>query len=549
MADALTPQQQTPIATTASPMDGGAAPQAGQFGGIQSMLIQNRRLLLFIASSLMLVGFIGLMLWSAEEPYRSLYSGMNEKDSASIVEMLQKDRIPYKLEGGGTVLVPADQVYNIRLKLAGQNMMPGNGSGYEIFDKSNEFGVSDFTQKVNLQRALQGELARTVEVLPQVSAARVHLVLPKESAFAERDRKASASVMLQLMGSHRLPKQTVTAIQNLVAASVPELDKSAVTIVDSSGNLLSVNDKEQPSSEGQTMQEYQTSLERRLEERLTSMMEQVVGSGQAVVRVTTDINREHVEQNRQLYNPDEQVVRSQSVIEESRSSSDAMAQGVPGVASNTPGANQTLSDGTAASQSGASGGEQASRSETTRNYEISSTSEHRIIPFGSINKLSVAVVVGGSFKDDDAGNQTFVPRDATELKGLKALVERAVGYNEDRGDTVEIQSLPLIDISSPADSEALTSAENNSFYIEIARYGVAGLALILLGWFLLRPLSQKLSAGDSTESGDSSGPKALPGMSDEAYARLEQMERARSAVITNPDRANKVVRQWVGTPS
>ncbi len=543
MADALIPQQSSPIATTASPVEDTASAQPTGFASVQKALVRNRRLLLFTAGSLMLVGFIGLMLWSADTPYRALYSGMNEKDSASIVELLQKEHIPYKLEGSGTVLVPADQVYSVRLKLAGQDMMPGNGAGFEIFDKSNQFGISDFTQKVNLQRALQGELARTIEVLPQVTAARVHLVLPKESAFAERDRKATASVMLQLIGNKRLSKQTVAAIQNLVAASVPDLDRGSVTVVDSSGNLLSGNDEEQPTSEGQTMQEYQASLERRLEKRLTTMMEQVVGSGQAVVRVTADINREYVEQNSQRYNPDEQVIRSQKLIKESRSAVDAMPKGVPGVASNTPGANPAvLPDGSVASA--VTPGEQANRSESTQNYEISSTSERRIIPFGSINKLSVAVIVGGTFKKDDAGNEIFVPRDKAELKSLQALIERAVGYNEDRGDTVEIQSMPLLDISNPADSEALEAAENRAFYLEIARYGVAGLALLLMAWFLLRPLSQRLSAASDA---DEEGSRALPTLSDEAYARLEEMERARSAVITNPDRASKIVNQWLGS--
>lgn len=423
-------------------------------------------------------------------------------------------------------------------------MMPGNGSGFEIFDKNNEFGISDFAQKVKLQRALQGELSRTIEVLPQVTAARVHLVMPKESAFADRDRKATASVMLQLIGSQRLPKQTISAIQSLVAAAIPGLDRGLVTVVDSSGNLLSVSDEEQPSSEGQSMQEYQVSLERRLEGRLTGMLEQVVGSGQAVVRVTTAINREHVEQNSQRYNPDEQVIRSQKTVTESRTATDTMPIGVPGVASNTPGANPTvLSDGSVASA--AAPGEQANRSESTRNYEISLTSERKVIPYGSINKMSVAVIVGGTFTKDDAGNETFVPRDKAELKGLRTLVERAIGYDEDRGDSVEIQSMPLLDISSSADSEALDAAENKVFYLEIARYGVAGLALLLMAWFLLKPLSQRLSAGALDES-ESSG-RGLPSLSDEAYARLEQMERTRSAVITNPERANKVINQWMGT--
>ncbi|MCF6208049.1 MAG: flagellar M-ring protein FliF, partial [Ghiorsea sp.] len=189
---------------------------------VQNALMKNRRGILFMAAALMFAGFVGLMLWSSESPYRTVYSGMDEKDAAAIVELLQKEKIPYKLQGSGTVLVPEDQVYAVRLKLAGEDMMPGNGEGFEIFDRANEFGVSDFTQKVNLQRAMQVELARTIEVLPIVSAARVHLVLPKESAFAERDRKASASVMLKLTGNKKLSPQTVGAIQNLVASAVAE---------------------------------------------------------------------------------------------------------------------------------------------------------------------------------------------------------------------------------------------------------------------------------------------------------------------------------------
>ncbi|MES0371704.1 MAG: flagellar basal-body MS-ring/collar protein FliF [Mariprofundaceae bacterium] len=540
MADSIIPQQQSPIATTASPMADISGATPGGFATVQNMLIQNRRLLLFVASSFMLIGFVGLMIWSADSPYRALYSGMNEKDSAAIVELLQKEHVPYKLEGSGTVLVPADHIYSVRLKLAGQNMMPGNGEGFEIFDRNNEFGVSDFAQKVKLQRALQGELSRTIEVLPQVSTARVHLVMPKESAFVDRDRKATASVLLQMVGNQRLAKQSVLAIQSLVAAAIPGLDRGLVTVVDSSGNLLSANEEDQPSSEGQSMQEYQTLLESRLEGRLTGMLEQVVGSGQVVVRVTTDINREHVEQNSQRYNPDEQVIRSQKSISESRSATDNMPLGVPGVASNTPGANPA----TGAAPTVAPG-ERANRSESTQNYEISLTSERKVIPYGEINKISVAVIVGGSLIKDDAGNETFVPRDKAELKGLRALVERAVGYDEDRGDNVEIQSMPLLDTSSSADTEAMEAAENQVFYLEIARYGVAGLALLLMAWFLLKPLSQHLSAGASAET--EGGGRGLPSLSDEAYERLEQMERARSAVITNPERANKVIGQWIGS--
>lgn len=522
----------------------GGAPAGGQFIQFQNSLISNRRILLFIAGTLMLVGFLSLMLWSSETPYRPIYTGMNEKDASAIVEMLQKEHVPYKLEGGGTVLVPADKVYAMRLKLASQDMMPGSGSGFEIFDRSNEFGISDFTQKINLQRAQQGELARTIEVLPQVTAARVHLVMPKESAFADHDRKASASVMLQLMGNKRMAKNTVEAIQNLVAASIPELDKSAVTIVDSSGNLLSSKDDAQSAGEGESMKDYQSQMEKRMESRLTTMLEQVVGAGQAVVRVSAKINREYVEQNSKKYNPDEQVLRSQSSTEESHTSQDSSASGVPGVASNTPGVKPVTGEA-----GNAQAGERANRRDETNNYEISSTTEHRIIPFGSINKLSVAVIVGGSFIAGNEGAKTFVPRGKSELKGLQTLVRGAMGYDEDRGDTVELQSMPLLDISSLPDAEALQSTENKAFYLEMARYGLVGVALFLLAWFLLRPLAQRITSTE-VASEEASRNEALahqPVLSDEARTRLAKMESARQAVNHNPERAGKVLNEWVGT--
>jgi len=554
MADLPTTQQMAAPQAMNTPLHGevgaGQAPAGGQFIQLQNSLINNRRILLFVAGTLMLAGFLSLMLWSSETPYRPIYTGMNEKDASAIVEMLQKEHVPYKLQGGGTVLVPADKVYAMRLKLASQDMIPGSGSGFEIFDRSNEFGVSDFTQKINLQRAQQGELARTIEVLPQVTAARVHLVMPKESAFADHDRKASASVMLQLIGNKRVAKNTVEAIQSLVAASIPELDKSAVTIVDSSGNLLSSKDDPQAAGEGESMQTYQSQMEKRMESRLTTMLEQVVGAGQVVARVSAKINREYVEQNSKKYNPDEQVLRSQSSTEENRTSMQSSASGVPGVASNTPGNNAALAGGPAAGAEKAQPSDRASRRDETNNYEISSTTEHRIVPFGSIEKLSVAVIVGGSFTADSEGVKTFVPRGKSELKGLQTLVRGAIGYDEDRGDTVELQSMPLMDISSMPDAEALQSAENKAFYLEIARYSLVGIALFLLAWFLLRPLAKRITSteGASADAGGNSAALAYqPELSEDAHSRLDKMERARQAVSHNPERAGKVLNEWVGT--
>ncbi|HID37546.1 MAG TPA: flagellar M-ring protein FliF, partial [Ghiorsea sp.] len=343
MAEGLTPQMGQNSLKNQPAHSGSSEVLSGTIDGaappvlnIQGMMLKHRRMIMFFAASMMFVGFVGLMLWSSETPYRTVYSGMDEKDAAEIVGLLEKEKIPYKLQGGGTVLVPEDQIYAVRLKLASADMMPSNGEGFELFDRSNEFGISDFTQKINLQRAMQVELSRTIEVIPMVSAARVHLVLPKESAFAERERKASAAVMLKLMGNKKMPQQTVVAIQNLVASAVAELSNDAVTVMDSSGNLLSSAEGNQPSGEGQSMMDYQSKLEKGYEVRLTSMLEQVVGAGQAVVRVTAQINREHLESSAKIFNPDEQVLRSSKIIEEQRKAVDSVPMGVPGMASNNP---------------------------------------------------------------------------------------------------------------------------------------------------------------------------------------------------------------------
>jgi len=545
MADPLTPHTQTANQMNPTLIEPGAqSTMQGATIQVPQMLAKYRKIMLFTAASLMLAGFLSLILWSSEKPYRSVYAGMAEKDAASVVELLQKEHIPYRLEAGGTVMVPEDQVYQVRLKLAGQGVTPSSNTGFEIFDKSNEFGLSDFTRKINLQRALQGELARTIEVMPHVNSARVHLVLPKESAFAKRDRKATASVMLQLTGNQRLAKKSVIAIQNLVAASIPYLDKNNVTVVDSSGTLLSSNEKEAPMSEGQTMQEYQSKLEQRMEQRISSMLEMIVGQGQAVVRVSADINREFIEQNNTRYNPDEQVLRSRKSISEQRTSSGGTALGVPGLASNTPGGNNVNPDGSVATAKAPE--DIAKRSEDVNNYEISSTQEHRVIPFGSINSLSVATIVGGTHTTDDKGAQIFTPRSKEELVEIQKLIERAMGYNEDRGDSVTVQSMALVDISNSVDTEALDASENRVFYMEIARYSLAALALLLLAWFVLRPLATHIKESAANDDTNNTGTANNPNkLSNEAVSRLANMEQVKYSINQEPERANKVLREWV----
>ncbi len=550
MAEGLTPKMgqgnlktQSAPATASEVLSGTIDGASSPVLNIQSMMLKHRRMIMFFAASLMFVGFVGLMLWSSETPYRTVYSGMDEKDAAEIVELLEKENIPYKLQGGGTVLVPEDQIYAVRLKLASADMIPNNGEGFELFDRSNEFGISDFTQKINLQRAMQVELSRTIEVIPMVSAARVHLVLPKESAFAERERKASASVMLKLMGNKKIPQQTVGAIQNLVASAVAELSSDMVTVVDSSGNLLSSVEGNQPSGEGQSMMDYQSKLEKGYEVRLTSMLEQVVGAGQAVVRVTAQINREHLESSANIFNPDEQVLRSSKSIEEQRKAVDSVPMGVPGMASNNPDS-VVAADGSVASQTAPS--EQATRNENVLNYEISSKTEHKIIPFGTLQKLSIAVIVGDIVQTNDAGEVSHVPRSSESLKALESLVVSAVGLNEDRGDSIEIQSMPLLDLSGSSDV-LMDGLGDSAFYFELARYGMAALALLLVAWFIMRPMAKRMLTIETQDQDVL--PMDLQGFTSGNIEseHIQKMNKTRQAVLSNPDRASRVVNEWVSS--
>jgi len=529
-------------------------------GRVQTILVGNQRLLLAIAGALLIMGFASLAFWSAKPPYRPVFTGMSEKEASNVVNFLQKSHIPYRLEGGGIVMVPNDQVYMARLKLAGQGLTPGSGHGYELFDRKGSFGISDFVQKVNLQRALQAELARTIEVMSQVSAARVQLVMPKDSAFAGRERHASASVMLQLVGERSLPANTILGIQNLVAAGVPDLKPEAVTIVDSSGDLLTIKKQNGVANE-HPMTANQTRFEHRLETRLTSMLEKIVGAGQAVVRVSADMTQAVVEQNSQRFDPDGAVLRSQKVITEDRSSPGSKTSGgAAGIASNVPPAatSNPPANGAKAATAGAklaTGTVQtpmnkASRKEQSNSYEISSTTEKRIIPAGILKKISVAVIVGGSFKKGKNG-QVFIPRSKQEMKSIRNLVERAVGYNEDRGDSIEVQSMPLVKVSDSRDAASLVAAQKRTFYLTIARYGVAALALILLVWFVLRPISKRVASGfEKPEDTATNAREAIGSMSAATTPAISVedaalQQSARDTALRDPDATAMVIHQWL----
>ena len=501
-------------------------------------LVRHRQHLLFAAGLLMLAAFVALVLGLRTQSWRPVYAGLSEKDAARVVEALQKARIPYRLEGGA-VLVPADRVYAVRIRLAGEGVAPKGGVGFELFDRNDELGLSEFTRRVNLQRALQGELARTIEVIPQVAAARVHVVLPEDSPFAGRERKASASVMLRLTGE--LPRRSVAAIQNLVAAAVPDLDPSRVVVVDANGRQLSSN-TERDGVQTDSIEEYQAQLERRLEDKLTTLLERIVGPGQAVARVHVELDRAYLEEHATSFNPDEQVARSERTLDESRTSTgEAPPVGVPGIASNTPGANPQV-------QQAARPQDRASRRERVVRYEISSVERRRIVPAGAVRRITAAVAVGGKTGKDGG----FTPLPAAELRRIEALVKRAIGYDEERGDLVTVESMPLLDVRSARDAAALEAAEKRAFYLKLARYFTAALVALLVVWFGVRPLAQRVSRGEA-EGRAGGAPEPLPApetpqaIEPPASESMMQIELARRAIEADPERARRVLAEWVSS--
>lgn len=537
----------SPVKANATATTNNQAGISGKLAAYPSLpeLFRNPRVVMAVVGFSVLLGIIGIGYWSVQKPYQLLFNGMTQSEASQVVSILQKEHVPYRLEGANMVMVPSDRVYALRLRLAGQGITPGQGVGFEIFDKDFSFNSTDFTRQVNLQRALQGELARTIQVLPNVISARVHLVMSKDSAFLKRERKASASVMLKLVGQQSLSRETANAIQNLVAASVPNMGTDAVTIMDSAGHLLSLKHKEESSSLNlnQKLQDYQDHLEAKLEKRLTAMLEQVVGLGQAVVRVTALLNRSEIERQIEQFNPDEVVIRSENVTDEKSSSMDSGAKGVPGVASNTPGANQR--GGSPVSTNG----EKASRNEMLKNYEISSTKEHQVIPSGALKQLSVAVIVGGKKIKGDDDTEVFQPRGDSEIQAIRALVQRAAGFDEQRGDSIEVQSLPLINISSDDDAVALQESEQRAFILEMIRYGVIALVLLLIAWFILRPLASMMR-GQSKEVEDAGAvDKEAMGYDDlkalTAAPVISPIDKVRLALDTQPERATQVLREWI----
>jgi flagellar M-ring protein FliF len=441
--------------------------------------------------ALLLLGFfayIGVRLSSPDMAL--LYADLDPADSSHIVEKLDQMGVPYQIAADGTsIRVPADQALKLRMSMA-QEGLPGGGSiGYEIFDQQQPLGTTSFEQQVNKLRAMEGELARTIKTIDLVKNARVHLVIPERQLFAKEQPNPSASIILTMQGGAVLDKQQVSAIEHLVAAAVPGLKPNEVSIVDSTGTLLAAgNGDGEDSGLAGSAEEMRLGYENKVRRSIEELLQRTLGYGKIRAEVTADLDFDRVTTNSETFNPDGQVVRSTQTVEEKNNSSDAQPNDQVTVANNLP--NPTGGGGAGGSTSATS----SQRTEETVNYEISKETQVHIRETGQVKKLSVAVLVDGTYTTAADGTTTYAPRPAEELDQIGKLVKSAIGFDEKRGDTVEVVNMRF------ADNAELGSDASAGLFMGLSRSDIVRivemLVLALLGglaiMFGLRPLLNRL---------------------------------------------------------
>jgi flagellar M-ring protein FliF len=414
------------------------------------------------------------------QPKALLYSNLDLKEAGSITQSLDQANIKYEVKGdGSTILVPRDQVASTRLLLSGKGLPTSGSVGYEIFDNSSALGQTDFVQQLNRQRALEGELGRTIHALDGITAARVHLVLPKRQLFEEEAEQPSAAVSIGVGGREPGPDQ-VRAIQNLIAGAVPGLKPDRVTVVDQHAKTLSGGDTGMAAEADGRKSE----IEQRIAKQVKTLVEGIVGAGKARVNVSADVDMAHVTSQKEEFNPDGQVVRSETTTDENSKEARDGSSGQTSAAANIPGgAGPTGSE---------NGGSASGKQESTTNYEISKTVTTQVTEPGQIKKVSIAVAVDGVTAPPGKNGKpgAYTARSAAEMAQIKELVSAAVGFDQARGDQVSVVNVRF---PSADDGEGVSAANplmgfDKNDIMRGAELGVLGIVAILMMLFIVRPL-------------------------------------------------------------
>ncbi len=539
-----------------------------------------RQLLLLVGIAAAVALGVAVVLWSQSPNYTQLYAGLSDKDAGQVIEALQKANIPYKLEGGA-VLVSAAKLQDARIKLAGQGLPKGSELGFEMLQEQPPFGTSQFLETARYQRALEGELARSIANLNNVQSARVHLALPKQSPFVRNRQPPSASVLVNLYPGRNLEPGQVSAVLHLVAAGVPSLETGRVTVVDQKGRLLSTPETSQEVALSASQFEYTRKLEETYVRRIEDLLTPMIGLGAVRAQVVAELDFTISEQTQEKFNGQQPALRSEQVAQEN-STGAAGAAGIPGALSNQPPAAGSAPESTAAAKpatpaAGAAATAKAdgakpaetganangslptnNSNRATRNYELDKTISHTRSATGTVKRLSVAVVVDDRQKVDEDGEVTRTPLAPEEIARITALVKDAVGFNTQRGDSINIINSSF---NAPPPGEELPEPpfwKQPWLWDAAKQLAGAGLVLFLL-FGVLRPVLRGLLArqalpampggaagalGMPEDRLSLSGGRAAPQLAGPVNYEA-QLSSAKSLASQDPKRAAQVVKNWV----
>ncbi|MDK9707943.1 MAG: flagellar basal-body MS-ring/collar protein FliF [Desulforhopalus sp.] len=419
-----------------------------------------------------------LILQARTADQQLLYANLSMNDAGTVVNWLKNQKIEYSLRNDGKdIWVSANQLYQTRLELAANGLPSGGGIGFEVFDKQS-FALSDYVQKVNYTRALQGELARTISSLAPVESTRVHLALPEKRLLKSQQKNATASVIVTLRQGKTLDKQQVQGIIHLVAGSVSDLEPDNVKVIDANGVVLEgQKQKTEDNLVSLDTLAFQREVEHNLEMRAQDLLDKTMGRDKAMVRVSAALDFSKVEKTQELFDADDPVIRSEQVNQESTGVDNS--GGVPGVQSNLQG-NEF--------QQSASAPPSTKNSRTT-NFEISKTISKTVVPVGTIKKLSVSVLVADKVQQNEGGGSTTTtPRSPEEMKSIENMVGSAIGLVADRGDMINVLSMPFIDPVKPQHEGEQVSANLLYQYLPLAKYLLIALGMLILYFLLIRPV-------------------------------------------------------------
>lgn len=524
-----------------------------QFKAIIKTMSVGKIIVLFVLVLGTIAGVITLVSWSSTPDFMPLYSNLSAEDAGEVVAILREKKTPYKISNdGGTIQIPRASVYEVRLALASQGLPRGSGVGYEVFDNT-KLGMTEFVQNINYQRALQGELSRTINGLSEVESSRIHIVMPRESLFIEKEEPATASVILKLRHGRWLSEDQIQGIVHLVSSSVPRLAPENVTVVDNKGKLLAGKQDEPSVAEISADQlEYQQRKEKSLEKQVTTMLEKVLGKDKAIVRVACELDFVQQEKTEELYLPENQVVRSEQLSSEVSSRGDTTPQGIPGLASNINRGNPVESQKTT------TGGFE--KKDQTRNYEIGKMISRHIMPTGQIKHLSVAVIVDGTYetttvkkKDGTEEVKTnYISRSEAEMEKLQSIVKRAVNFDEARGDKVEVANISFntddqdMFVEEPGINSVINGVRP---FFGLVKYAAAALFIAFTFLFIVKPLIRWLT---DTSWEDVELLEHLPKTIAELENKYEKNEsgqtavsRAAQLIASNQIDSTRLMKQWM----